>query len=173
MFGLLATTGMRISEALNLQTKDVDWSEGVLLIHGKCGKLRLVPLHCSTLKVLSAYSARRDRLSGKESVSHFFVSRRGTRLDGGHIRRTLYHLSRQVGLRAVSSTNGPRLHDFRHNAESRNMPHRVFAKLRQAFKIAADPIRNAVPMRHSPVCFQPYKKLRFLRGWDGFRSLLY
>jgi site-specific recombinase XerD len=63
---------MRISEALNLQTKDVDWWEGVLTIHGKCGKSRLVPLHCSTLKVLSAYSARRDRLSGKESVSHFF-----------------------------------------------------------------------------------------------------
>ena len=29
-----------------------------------------------------------------------------------------------------------------------------FAKLRKAFKTAADPIRNAVPMRHSPVCFQ-------------------
>jgi site-specific recombinase XerD len=81
LFGLLATTDTRISEALNLQTKDVDWSEGVLTIHGKCGKSRLVPLHCSTLKVLSAYSARRDRLSGKESVFHFFVSRRGTRLD--------------------------------------------------------------------------------------------
>lgn len=114
LFGLLATTGVRISEALNLQTKDVDWSEGVLTIHGKCGKSRLVPLHCSTLKVLSAYSARRDRLFGKESVSHFFVSRRGTRLDGGHVRRTFYHLSRQVGLRAVSSSHGPRLHDFRH-----------------------------------------------------------
>lgn len=114
LFGLLATTGMRISEALNLQTKDVDWSEGVLTIHGKCGKLRLVPLHSSTRKVLSAYSARRDRLFGKKSVSHFFVSSRGTRLDVGNVRRTFYHLSRQIGLRAPSSRRGPRLHDFRH-----------------------------------------------------------
>jgi integrase len=48
LFGLLATTGMRISEALNLQGKDVDWSEGVITIHGaKFGKSRLVPLHPS------------------------------------------------------------------------------------------------------------------------------
>lgn len=114
LFGLLATTGMRISEALDLQAKGVDWSEGVLTIHGKCGKSRLVPLHSSTRKVLSAYSARRDRLFGKERVSHFFVSSRGTRLDGGHVRRTFYHLSRQIGLRAPSSSRGPRLHDFRH-----------------------------------------------------------
>jgi integrase len=173
LFGLLATTDTRISEALNLQTKDVDWSEGVLTIHGKCSKSRLVPLHCSTLKVLSAYSARRDRLSGKESVFHFFVSRRGTRLDGGHVRRTFYHLSRRVGLRAVSSTHSSRLHDYRHYAESWNMPHRVFAKLRQAFKTAADPIRNAVPMRHSPICFQPSKKMRFPQRMERFSLLLY
>jgi integrase len=114
LFGLLATTGMRISEALDLQAKNVDWSEGVLTIHGKCGKLRLVPLHASTRKVLSAYSAHRDRLFGQERVSHFFVSSRGTRLDVGRVRRTFYRLSRQVGLRAVSSSHGPRLHDFRH-----------------------------------------------------------
>ena len=115
LFGLLATTGMRISEALNLQTKDVDWSEGMLTIHGtKFGKSRLLPLHLSTQRVLSMYAARRDRFFGKKPVLHFFVSSRGTRLDGGHVRRTFYYLSRQIGLRAVSASHGPRLHDFRH-----------------------------------------------------------
>jgi integrase/recombinase XerD len=115
LFGLLATTGMRISEALNLQGKDVDWSEGVITIHrAKFGKSRLVPLHPSTRKVLSAYAERRDRWLGKKPVSHFFVSSRGTRLDGGHVRRTFYQLSRQIGLRDVSASHGPRLHDFRH-----------------------------------------------------------
>jgi integrase len=115
LFGLLATTGMRISEALNLQTKDVDWSEGMLTIHGtKFGKSRLLPLHLSTQRVLFAYAARRDRFFGKRPVLHFFVSSRGTRLDGGDVRRTFYYLSRQIGLRAVSASHGPRLHDFRH-----------------------------------------------------------
>lgn len=115
LFGLLATTGMRISEALNLHAKDIDWSEGVLTIRGtKFGKSRLVPLHPSTLKVLLAYAERRDRFFGRKPVSYFLVSGRGTRLDGGDVRRTFYQLSRQIGLRAVAASHGPRLHDFRH-----------------------------------------------------------
>ena len=115
LFGLLATTGMRISEALNLQVRDVDWSEGIITIHGtKFGKSRLVPLHPSTRKVLAAYAERRDRFFGRKPVSHFLVSGRGTRLDGGDVRRTFYRLSRQIGLREVSASHGPRLHDFRH-----------------------------------------------------------
>jgi integrase/recombinase XerD len=115
LFGLLATTGMRISEALNLQVRDVDWSEGIITIHGtKFGKSRLIPLHPSTRKVLAAYAERRDRFFGRKPVSHFLVSGRGTRLDGGDVRRTFYRLSRQTGLREVSASHGPRLHDFRH-----------------------------------------------------------
>jgi integrase/recombinase XerD len=115
LFGLLATTGMRISEAINLQVKDVDWSEGMITIHGaKFGKSRLVPLHPTTRKVLYSYAERRDCFFGRKPVSHFFVSSRGTRLDGGDVRRTFYHLSRQIGLREVSASHGPRLHDFRH-----------------------------------------------------------
>jgi integrase len=115
LFGLLAVTGMRISEALNLKAKDVDWSEGVLRIQGaKFGKSRLVPLHASTRRTLSAYTKRRDRFFPQRPVSHFFVSTRGRRLDGGDVRRTFYELSRQIGLRAASARHGPRLHDFRH-----------------------------------------------------------
>lgn len=115
LFGLLATTGMRISEALNLRATDIDWSEGVLTIQGaKFGKSRLVPLHPSTQRVLLAYAEHRDRFFGTKPVSHFLVSTRGTRLDGGDVRRTFYQLSRQIGLRAASASHGPRLHDFRH-----------------------------------------------------------
>ena len=42
----LAVTGLRLGEALNLQTGDMDWSEGIFTIRGaKFGKSRLVPLH--------------------------------------------------------------------------------------------------------------------------------
>jgi len=33
-----------------------------------------------------------------------------------------YALSRQIGLRAVGASRGPRLHDFRHRADSPVMP---------------------------------------------------
>ena len=114
LLGLLAVAGLRISEARNLQTEDVDLKKGVLTIRGtKFGKSRLVPIHPSTRKVLSDYASRRDRFLGRRPTT-FFVSGRGTRLDGAEIRRTFYLLSRQIGLRGPTDSHGPRLHDFRH-----------------------------------------------------------
>jgi len=115
LLGLLAVTGMRISEALNLQSTDVDWAEGVLTVRKtKFGKSRLVPLHPSTRKVLRDYVRRRDGHFAGRSVSYLFVSGTGRRVDVGDVRRTFYRLSRQIGLRGTSSSHGPRLHDFRH-----------------------------------------------------------
>ena len=114
LLGLLAVTGLRISEALGLTLEDVDLRTGVLTVHGtKFGKSRLVPLHASTQQVLTAYTVRRGAvLAGRHAIA--FVSRRGTRLDGATVRRTFYTLSRQIGLRGPSASHGPRLHDFRH-----------------------------------------------------------
>ena len=123
LFGLLAVTGLRISEALHLHCTDVDWSEGVLAIHdAKFGKSRLVPLHASTLKVLSDYSAHRNRLFVDRKSPYFFCSRYDGRLDPGQVRRVFYVLSREIGIRGISASRGPRLHDFRQNAEPRKMP---------------------------------------------------
>ena len=114
LLGLLAVTGLRISETRNLRTDDVDLNEGILTIRGtKFGKSRLVPIHPSTCTVLLDYAAQRDRFLARRP-DMFFVSGRGTRLDGGEVRRTFYYLSRQIGLRGASDSHGPRLHDFRH-----------------------------------------------------------
>jgi integrase len=114
LFGLLCVTGLRLSEALNLRSEDIDLVQGVLTIHtGKFGKSRLVPIHASTQKVLQDYLQRRDR-SFQRRLSYFLVSQRGNRLDSGQVRRTFYALSRKIGLRGPTASHGPRLHDFRH-----------------------------------------------------------
>jgi integrase/recombinase XerD len=66
LFGLLAVTGLRLGEAINLRHDDVDWAEGKLTIRGaKFGKSRLVPLHRSTCRVLADYAKRRKHRFGK------------------------------------------------------------------------------------------------------------
>ena len=115
LFGLLAVTGLRLGEALNLRAGDMDWSEGIFTIRGaKFGKSRLVPVHASTCKVLAGYAKRRDERFGACSEGPFLVNRNGNRLDKGEVHRAFYSLSREIGLRAVSASRGPRLHDFRH-----------------------------------------------------------
>jgi integrase len=118
LFGLLAVTGLRGGEALNLQCQDVDWAEGLLTIRNtKFGKSRLVPLHASSLEALAAYAKRRDRFFAGRStprVPHFFVTKVGTPLQAAYVYRVFWALSRQIGLRAPAAHHGPRLHDFRH-----------------------------------------------------------
>jgi integrase len=116
LFGLLSVSGLRLGEARNLELQDVDLEAAVLTIRGtKFGKSRLVPLHASTCTVLANYIARRQRHWAARPVSSYvFVSNWGNRLDSGDVHRTFYALSRQIGLRGVADSHGPRLHDMRH-----------------------------------------------------------
>ncbi len=119
IFGLLAVTGMRVSEALHLDREDVDLAEGILTIrHTKFGKSRLVPLHASTSAALEGYAKTRDQILPALATPAFFVSERGTRITGCITRYTFAKVSRQIGLRKSAGGRrhgrGPRLHDMRH-----------------------------------------------------------
>jgi integrase/recombinase XerD len=72
LFGLIVSTGLRISEALNIRLSDVQ-SDGVLLIRrGKGGKSRLIPLHSTAKDALNAYLASRVTLPAVDD--HLFLS---------------------------------------------------------------------------------------------------
>jgi integrase len=113
LFGLLAVTGMRISEALALNGEDVDFAQGILTVRStKFGKSRLVPVSPSTQQALEDYVHFRNRIYPK--ASSFFVDQRGRRLGYWGVLRTFTQLSREIGLREPEDRFGPRMHDFRH-----------------------------------------------------------
>jgi len=115
LFGLLAVTGMRMSEPIALDRDHVDLTRGILTIRRtKFGKSRIIPIHASTLEALQRYAELRDRLCPRTQTQSFFISERGTRLNVRTVRRTFVHLSRQIGLRDPDASRGPRLHDLRH-----------------------------------------------------------
>lgn len=115
LFGLLAVTGMRMSEPIALDRDDVDLTRGILTVRRtKFGKSRIVPIHASTLEELRRYAELRDRMCPRAQTRSFFVSERGTRLTEWSVRWTFVHLSRQIGLRGPEDSRGPRLHDLRH-----------------------------------------------------------
>lgn len=124
LFGLLAVSGMRVSEALALDREDVDLEAGILTIGGtKFGKSRLVPVHPSTSKILAGYAEARDRLVPGVTTTGFFVSERGTRITDCSARYTFAKVSREIGLRAPAKSHGrgPRLHDMRHRFAARTL----------------------------------------------------
>ncbi|AZO50286.1 MAG: integrase [Mesorhizobium sp.] len=115
LFGFIAVAGLRHSEALDLLRDDVDLDQGILTIREtKFGKSRLVPLHATTVAVLSDYAARRDAHLVAPRSPYFFVAEQGGRLLHQYVHRVCWQLSRQIGLRQRGQRNGPRIHDLRH-----------------------------------------------------------
>jgi integrase len=111
MVGLIASTGLRISEALELRLADVDLDHGVLTIRESKFRLtRLVPLHRSTVAALKRYKAHRLRLWPHSPL--FLVSERGTPLSGS----TVHHTFRQLAgtITPTSNRTTARIHDLRH-----------------------------------------------------------
>jgi len=78
LFGLIACTGLRVSEALRLQNHDVVLDDGLLHIRKtKFQKSRLVPLHLSAIEALSRYIFQRDRFVTPGTVPAFFILDKG------------------------------------------------------------------------------------------------
>ena len=114
LIGLLAATGMRISEVIKLDNADIDWDEGVLLVReSKFNKSRYLPVHASTVDALERYARQRDRLCPTPLDPSFFVSLRRRRLDDCAVHATFRRLCDATGVGA-GAPFPPRLHDLRH-----------------------------------------------------------
>jgi integrase/recombinase XerD len=125
LFGLIAVTGLRVSEAVALDANDVDLEAGVLTVRrGKLGKVRLLPLAASTTSRLVAYAKERDRLLGRRSDA-FFVSDHGARVTDCNARYNFAVVCQNIGLRRAQKYNrhgrGPRIHDLRHSFAVRTL----------------------------------------------------
>jgi integrase/recombinase XerD len=115
LFGLLATTGMRVGEAIALDRGDIDAGNEVLVIRQtKFRKSREVPLHATTIEKLTAYAEVRDQLCPHPKTAALFVSTRGTRFIYNDVHHTFRRLASRAGLEPRSACCRPRLHDMRH-----------------------------------------------------------
>jgi integrase len=110
---LLATTGLRISEALRLTLEDVDLETDVLSIRqSKFRKSRLVPLSKGAADVLRRYRELRDAVAPTAPDGAFFVSGRGKAYSTCYVQGMFRDIAIDAGLRGRTG-RGPRLHDLR------------------------------------------------------------
>ncbi len=122
LLGLLVTAGLRISEALRLERKDVDPESGVLTVrHTKFRKSRLVPLHPSTVEALMSYIRHRDKHHPHASTGTFFLTEQGSPLGTSSVSYTFGVLRDQLGWSKNRQGRRPRLHDMRHTMAVRTL----------------------------------------------------
>lgn len=118
LFGLVACTGLRISEALALRLDDLS-TDGLVIRCTKFHKSRLVPLHPSCRRALDAYLLARARSARNDTA--FFLSERGMGLRYSTVVATFLHLVRDLGIHPGAGKQGPRIHDLRHTFAVRSL----------------------------------------------------
>jgi integrase len=115
IFGLLAATGLRVSEALLLKIEDVDSRQQLLTVRQtKFRKSRLVPLDPTVIAALNRYASARLRRFGDAKLDSFFVSDCGTPVADRTIHHNFEQLRRELGWSARGGHPNPRIHDLRH-----------------------------------------------------------
>ena len=116
MFGVIAATGLRVSEAIALRVDDV-WPDGVLHIREtKFRKSRLVPLHPTVVEALGCYLEKRRRIAANSD--YLFPSVRHRALCPSTVNYTFGCLLRRANI-APGRKHQPRIHDLRHTFATR------------------------------------------------------
>ena len=126
LFGLLASTGLRLSEACRLTRDDVDLAGGVLTIReSKFRKSRLVPLHSTTTQALMRYAAARNACRAVPQSGRFFCTDRASVLTRAAVEKTFSRLRQRLDWSAQGRARRPRIHDLRHTFAARRLLHWV------------------------------------------------
>jgi integrase len=121
VIGLMASTGLRLGEALALDRVDVDLDDGALHVRARKTKQREVPLHPTTTRALRQYARQRDRRWPQPSSPAFFLNLRGTRLAAREFNHYFAKLIAEVGLEGAGERVRPRPHDLRHTMAVRTL----------------------------------------------------
>ena len=122
LFSLLAATGLRLSDALRLERRDVDLASGLLTVReSKFRKSRLVPLHPTVTEGLSRYAAHRDAFRRAPRSGRFFQTDRASVLGRAAVEKTFARLRSQLGWTDSGRARRPRIHDLRHTMAVRSL----------------------------------------------------
>jgi len=138
-FGLLASTGLRSSEAVKLLVSDVQIDAHpprLLIRQTKFQKSRWVPLHHTVADQLRQYARLRSQMNYDVLSDNFFVPEQGRQIDLFCLRYAFRCLVNRLGFKPRQGQRHPTLHSFRH----------TFAvnRLRQWYKTGSD-VRALLP----------------------------
>lgn len=112
---ILGSTGARVSEVANLKVGDIDFASGTILVHGKGGKDRLLPILPDTESALTTYMRHERPRSPYASTSFLWVGPKGAVTASG-----IAQMCAERG-KAAGVQRRVHPHEFRHRFIARAM----------------------------------------------------
>ena len=155
---LLYATGMRVSECANLLLDQLDFSNEIVLIHGKGDKDRYVPFGSYAKRALKVYFDQgRQKLMTKNHQDHqyVFVNSRGKNLTSRGIEYILNQIIKQTSL-----TSDIHPHMIRHTFATHMLEHgadlRTVQELLGHSSLSTTQIYTHVTMEHLQNDYKKY-----------------
>ncbi len=117
LIGLLASTGMRISEALGLRIQDLDLEAAQILVReAKYGRQRLVALHPTAIAALEIFFERRNAIFPSRPADPVFMSElSGKEMNYMHAWCAWFRITQRLSIRPRGGHPFVRIHDLRHS----------------------------------------------------------
>ena len=114
LYRLLFGCGLRISEAVALKLKNVDFKKGVITIrHSKHDKDRYIPISPTLTKCMQSYYAIMHGVSTPED--YYFMKKDRSAIAANTVYKNFRMILWRSGISHGGKGRGPRLHDLRHN----------------------------------------------------------
>ena len=155
---LLYATGMRVSECANLLLDQLDFSNGIVLIHGKGDKDRYVPFGSFAQRALEKYfkSGRKILMEkGHQDHQFVFVNSRGGNLTS----RGISYILDQI-IKKTSLTSDIHPHMIRHTFATHMLEHgadlRTVQELLGHSSLSTTQIYTHVTMEHLQKDYKKY-----------------
>lgn len=117
LVGLLAATGLRISEALSLLLRDLDLEAAQILVReAKYGRQRRVALHPTSVAALENFLDRRNAIFPSSPTDPVFLSElSGKMLTYMNAWHAWFRITQRLGIRPRGGHPFVRIHDLRHS----------------------------------------------------------
>lgn len=99
MLELLYSSGLRVSELVNIKLGDIHFDAGFIRVLGKGSKERIVPVNLRALEKIKNYSEKeRPEILKKKQSPYLFVTRTGRSMTRQRFWQTLKAIGKQAGI---------------------------------------------------------------------------
>lgn len=114
---LLYSAGVRVSELVNLELKNVDLKTNLIKVFGKGSKERIIPINKKCSDILKKYLKKREIIAFKyNSKPYFFLEENGKKIT----RQKVYKIIKKLG-REINKNISP--HTLRHTFATHLLEH--------------------------------------------------
>lgn len=98
----LYSTGMRVSELINIELHEYMPEQGCIRVKGKGGKERLTPIGRMAIEAVDRYLKKRWRFARQRKQQYLFLNHRGYKLTRAYIHQILTGASKIAGVKPIN-----------------------------------------------------------------------